>query len=177
MKPTFSLFELRMIPALQKKVTNEFALAVSKKTLFVFIPILIVFISLVGNKNLFFYFSFSVQLFLVCIYIFHLIRYYSIFRKVSSIAANGTSYLQRVLKIINWLILPVSLLRLLRYNGGSEKFYDAFSDVVHFDFSTNSVYKVFIRLFIIFWGIAGIFYFLEFKKVVHFLQRKINYKI
>ena len=178
LKPTFSLYLMGRVPLLQKRISSEFASAVIQKSLLIFAPIFIISIFLLlYNKTYAYYFFIATFLSVVGVNSYFLIRNFKIFTKMSPFSDNGISYLQKGARNVNSFLVLVFLIILPDFNEKFERLYTLFFSLLHLDFSFTAFFGFFVFYFVLFIGMAGTFYFLQFKNAIHFLQRKINYKI
>ena len=166
------------MPALQRRISNEFQKAVWKKSALIFIPIFIISILLLlTNKTYAYYFILGTFIVLAGVNAYYLIRNYKIVRKISGYKNKGISYLQHGASNFYSFIYFVPLFIFLNYDEKFERFYTSFLQLIHLDLGFNSIFGFFINFALLFYGLAGLFYFLEFKKAVHYLEKRINYKI
>lgn len=178
LKPIFSVYLMSRVPLLQKRISSGFASVVIQKSLLIFAPIFsISILLLLFSKTYAYYFFIGTFLSVVGVNSYFLVRNFKIFAKMSPFSEKGISYLQKGARNVNSFLVLVFLIILPDFNEKFERLYTSFFSLLHFDFSFISFFGFFVFYFVLFTGILGTFYFLQFKNAIHFLQRKINYKI
>ena len=178
LKLRYSFLPAEYIPEIQRRVSKEFRNAVVKKSAIFFTPIFVISILLLlTSKTFSYYYLLGLFVILFISYLFLMIRFNKIYRKTSTYKNKGISYLQNGASSFNGLVFMLPAIVFINYDDKFEKFYSAFYHFLHLEFHINSVILFFMYYLLLFFGLISVFYFLEFRKAVHYLEKRINHKI
>lgn len=157
-----------------KNTYNKF-LTISLKW---FLPIILTsIIFLLFNKSFAYYFILIANIIAFLFALIILIKDYKIIKTSNYYYRKKISYLQGGLNIIRLTVMYIPIYLLNGYDNKFEKYYKAFIDIIHLNFNIRGILS-FSIFYIFIWGtILGILYYIEYKKTITDLQKRINLKL
>lgn len=143
-----------------------------------FLPILLISILfLLYNKTLAYYFNLFVYIIAFLITISILITDYKTIKTSFFSYEKKISYLQKGVSILTISVIYLPAFNLLDYDNRFEKLYNAYWGLINLNFNFSNIFSL-LTSYIYLWGVIyGLLYYFEYKKVINYLQKRINLKL
>jgi len=168
----------KKMTAYQKKIANKMDSEIFYKTIRFYLPFFILSsILTIYNKDLSKNLFFIIYLMISIITAFSLIFYYKISRTINLIKKKSISIYQGNSQLFFMGGMYVFIFNFMNFDQRFLKFSNSINLLIQGDFANTSYFAIIDTYIFIFGWLIGLFYFLNYRRIISELKQRINLKI